>query len=509
MGRDNFVSAVAPVDVLADVLGGPRSNAPVQMPVGKINTTGGTQMRAGTDDATVFEYGQAMVAMGGWGTFPPAIAYHDGKDYWLADGFHRVAAFLESFPDPKRTVPVEVRAGTRRDAVLHAAGANANHGLRRTNQDKRRAVETLLRDEEWRQWSLREIARTCAVSEGFVHKISQELSVHGEQIKPVERTVTRGGTTYTQNTANIGSKPAPVLNTAHPMAAPAPVVVREHVRQTRVVTLPTPLSRVAIINADSRQLAGMGLEPVHLVVTSPPYNVGIEYDQYNDSSADYIPLLLDVWRACYDVMVDGARIAVVVPFGVGRNPYTPFDCQIMQTLVDAGFTLRGRIVWDKNTTGNRTSWGSYRLPSSPAIRDTTECIIIAHKGSDTLDIPAEHKGMDDKGTHTCWLQDGDYFMELAQDHWVVAPESAQRIGHPAPFPVELVKRLMHLYGFPGAHVLDPFGGSGTVGVAAKELGCNATLIDVSSNYCQIAEERIHGEPKRLHSTGHCGPQTRG
>lgn len=232
MGRDNFVAPTAPIDVLADVLGGPRSHGPVEVPVGKINTTGGTQMRAGLDDATVFEYGQAMITANGWGTFPAVIAYHDGKDYWLADGFHRVAAFLESFPDLKRKIPVDVRAGTRRDAVLHAAGANAQHGLRRTNQDKRRAVETLLRDEEWRQWSLREIARTCAVSEGFVHKISQELSVHGEQMRPAERTVTRNGTTYTQNTANIGSKPAPVLNT------PAPVVTLDELEVVKSVTVP-------------------------------------------------------------------------------------------------------------------------------------------------------------------------------------------------------------------------------------------------------------------------------
>jgi hypothetical protein len=94
MGRDNFVAA-EPVDILGDVLGGPRAHGPVQVPVGKINTTGGTQMRAGTDDATVFEYGQAMIAAGGWNNFPAVVAYHDGKDYWLADGFHRVAAFLD------------------------------------------------------------------------------------------------------------------------------------------------------------------------------------------------------------------------------------------------------------------------------------------------------------------------------------------------------------------------------------------------------------------------------
>lgn len=207
MGRDNFVAPTAPVDILADVLGGPRAAGPVEVPAGKIKMDGGTQMRAGTDDATVFEYGQAMIAANGWGNFPAVIAYHDGKDYWLADGFHRVAAFLESFPDLKRTIPVEVRAGTRRDAVLHAAGANASHGLRRTNQDKRRAVETLLRDEEWGKWNNSEIARRCIVSESLVRTLRDSIFVSNED-KPTERLVTRGGTTYTQNTAKIGTRPA-------------------------------------------------------------------------------------------------------------------------------------------------------------------------------------------------------------------------------------------------------------------------------------------------------------
>ena len=85
----------------------------------------------------------------------------------------------------------------------------------------------------------------------------------------------------------------------------------------------------------------------------------------------------------------------------------------------------------------------------------------------------------------------DYFMELAQDHWVVSPESAQRVGHPAPFPTELVTRLVHFYAYPGAHLLDPFAGSGTVGVVAKRLGCKATLVEISANYCELATERIN------------------
>lgn len=130
------------------------------------------------------------------------------------------------------------------------------------------------------------------------------------------------------------------------------------------------------------------------------------------------------------------------------------------------------------------------MSSNPSLRDTTEAIIVAHKGESKLEIPAEHKLQDDKGTYTPWLVDSDYFTSLAQDHWVVAPESAQRIGHPAPFPVELVERLIKFYAYPGAHVVDPFGGSGTVGVAAQRLGCDATLFEISQQYCELAKERL-------------------
>ena len=170
-----------------------------------IKVDGGTQMRAQLDAATVTEYADTM-AEAGWGKFPPLIAYYDGTDYWLADGFHRLAAFrsIANFSDA--LIPADVRSGTRRDAILHAAGANASHGLRRTNADKRRAVETLLRDDEWAKWSDREIARRCAVSDVFVGKVRGDLSANGLQI-PTERTVTRNGTIYTQNTANVGAKP--------------------------------------------------------------------------------------------------------------------------------------------------------------------------------------------------------------------------------------------------------------------------------------------------------------
>lgn len=190
------------------------TNETRQIPISSIRTDGGTQMRAELDDDTVFEYTQVMAAANGWGTFPAVVAYYDGSTYWLGDGFHRVQAYLDAFPASADSVPCEVRSGTRRDAILHAAGANSDHGLRRTQADKRRAVETLLRDAEWAAWSDNEIARRCNVSPSTVGTVRKSLSLSNLDSEkpaaaPAERTyTTKHGTQATMSTGSIGkSKP--------------------------------------------------------------------------------------------------------------------------------------------------------------------------------------------------------------------------------------------------------------------------------------------------------------
>lgn len=175
----------------------------------EIRVDGGTQMRAGLDGLTVAEYAEAITGPNSW-PFPAVVVYHDGADYWLADGFHRVAAAKRYAAAQKleMAIPASIRSGTRRDAILHAAGANAQHGLRRSNADKRRAVETLLRDEEWSQWSNREIARRCHVDEKTVRIVRGELTAEFPQSESTERVyTTKHGTTATMNTANIGANP--------------------------------------------------------------------------------------------------------------------------------------------------------------------------------------------------------------------------------------------------------------------------------------------------------------
>lgn len=163
-------------------------------------TTGGTQSRAELSEATVANYAEAMAA---GTTFPPIVVFHDGSTYWLADGFHRLMAHVRNNAD---WVTADVRIGTRREAVLHSVASNSDHGLPRTNADKRHAVLLLLKDEEWTQWSDSEIARRCCVSRDLVQRIRPSLAESASE-KPATKTYTnKHGQTATMNTANIGRR---------------------------------------------------------------------------------------------------------------------------------------------------------------------------------------------------------------------------------------------------------------------------------------------------------------
>jgi hypothetical protein len=156
------------------------------VPLSKIRNDGGAQMRAGIDDETVAEYTERYLA---GAKMPPLVVFNDGENYWLADGFHRLQALLASGTP---NALCEINKGTQRDAVLFACGANASHGLRRTNGDKRRAVGRLLRDEEWSRWTDRRIAQTCGVDNSFVSRLRKEMGGVDEQHLPATRTGSDG-----------------------------------------------------------------------------------------------------------------------------------------------------------------------------------------------------------------------------------------------------------------------------------------------------------------------------
>lgn len=205
--------------------------------IADIRTDGGTQPRAQLDMMTLIEYAEAMQ---NGAAFPPVTVYYDGDAYWLADGFHR----LHAAQDAKRdTIAADVKQGTRRDAVLYSVGANAAHGLRRTNADKRRAVETLLADSEWRQWSDAEIARKCFVTHPFVGKMRTEIAPTCNDYKS---SIRKGADGRTTNTANIGKsipQPTTPWQPRTEWEPPTDNYLDEDEDDSAPVTSPQPLHR--------------------------------------------------------------------------------------------------------------------------------------------------------------------------------------------------------------------------------------------------------------------------
>ena len=216
---------------------------------------------------------------------------------------------------------------------------------------------------------------------------------------------------------------------------------------------------------------------VALMVTSPPYNVGKDYDE--DLGIDeYLQLLRNVFTETYRVVEPGGRVAVNVA-NLGRKPYIPLNQYVSALLTEIGFDLRGEIIWQKaKGAGGSCAWGSWQSAKNPTLRDIHEYVIVASKGS----YSRVRKGED---TIT-----KEEFLDATVSIWNILPESARRVGHPAPFPVELPSRLIELYTFEDDLILDPFMGSGTTAVAAVESGRHYVGYELNADYIDIAERRI-------------------
>ncbi|MGC8659839.1 MAG: DNA-methyltransferase [Desulfomonilaceae bacterium] len=216
---------------------------------------------------------------------------------------------------------------------------------------------------------------------------------------------------------------------------------------------------------------------VALMVTSPPYNVGKDYDL--DLSLDeYLGLLETVLRETKRVLVPGGRIAFNVA-NVGRKPYVPLNSFVAVMASRLGLLMRGEIIWVKGKgVSGSCAWGSWMSAGNPTLRDLHEYILVFSK--DRFDRPL-------KGRSTIGR---DEFMRATTSVWEIPTESARRVGHPAPFPVALVERLIHLYTFEGDVVLDPFMGSGSTAVAAKRLGRHFVGYEINEKYIEIVNKRL-------------------
>jgi len=253
-------------------------------------------------------------------------------------------------------------------------------------------------------------------------------------------------------------------------AAVLPAAAREQALPESVVN--------RIFRKSSESMTELPDNSVHLMITSPPYNVSKEYDE--DLTLDeYRALLYRVLGETYRVLVDGGRACVNVA-NIGRKPYIPLHAFLTEDLIKLGFLMRGELIWNKaGSAGPSTAWGSWRSASNPTLRDVHEYILIFSKGSYSRVREAKKSTIG-----------RDEFLEYTKSIWTFPSESARRIGHPAPFPLELPRRLIELYSFSGDVVLDPFAGSGSTCIAALQAKRLYVGYEKNARYLKLAEKRI-------------------
>ena len=233
-----------------------------------------------------------------------------------------------------------------------------------------------------------------------------------------------------------------------------------------------------IICSSSENMKELPDNSVHLMITSPPYNVGKDYDK-NLSLEEYLFMLKKVFGDVKRVLVTGGRVCINVA-NLGRKPYIPLHSHIIQIMSDLGFFMRGEIIWDKSSSaGASTAWGSWQSAKNPTLRDVHEYILIFSKDN----YSRERNNKNDTITR-------DEFIQLTKSIWNFKATSARSIGHPAPFPEELPRRLIELYSFENDVVLDPFVGSGQTAIAAIKAKRNYVGYDIDKIYCELAEKRI-------------------
>ena len=216
---------------------------------------------------------------------------------------------------------------------------------------------------------------------------------------------------------------------------------------------------------------------IHLMVTSPPYNAKKEYDD-DLSLVGYRELLRAVFAETYKKLVTGGRACINIA-NLGRKPYIPLHSFIIEDMLEIGYYMRGEIIWDKGrSAGSSTAWGSWSSAANPVLRDVHEYILVFSRDSFSRKSKENSIRKED-------------FLEWTKSVWTFPAVSAKRIGHPAPFPEELPRRLIDLYTFVGDVVLDPFCGSGTTCLSSLKSGRHYIGYDIEEKYIELAEERIN------------------
>ncbi len=248
-------------------------------------------------------------------------------------------------------------------------------------------------------------------------------------------------------------------------------------------------ARARILRGDSALLAqALPAGYVDLVVTSPPYGIGVDYGRAGSADDKPYQEYLDwvrTWAAAlHRVSADGGRACVNVPLDSNKGGKRAVYADYLRIFQEVGWTYQTSIVWNEQNISRRTAWGSWLSPSAPFVTAPVEMIAVFHKGAWRRPATGGRRGDITR----------DEFLSWTLGMWTFPGASAQRAGHPAPFPEELPRRLIKLYSYPDDLVLDPFLGSGTTAVAAVKLSRRAVGVEINPTYCDLAVRNLGASP---------------
>ena len=242
--------------------------------------------------------------------------------------------------------------------------------------------------------------------------------------------------------------------------------------------------QIALINEDLFATRAIAPASIDLIITSPPYNVDIQYNSHDDkiSYEEYLAFSKRWMKRCSGWLKDDGRFCLNIPLDKNKGGQQSVGADLTTIAKKCGFAYHSTIVWNEGNISRRTAWGSWMSASAPYVIAPVELIIVLYKkswkktsGSRESDISREE------------------FMEWTNGLWTFNGERKTKIGHPAPFPVELPLRCMKLFSFVNDTVLDPFMGSGSTLVAASRCNRKGIGIEIDPRYCELAEGRIEKE----------------
>jgi len=237
---------------------------------------------------------------------------------------------------------------------------------------------------------------------------------------------------------------------------------------------------IVILNGDILEINDINENTIDLIVTSPPYDVDIKYENYNDNIPydEYLEFT-EKWLArCYDFAKNDGRLCLNIPLDKNKGGQQSVCADITTIAKKVGWKYHATIIWNEQNISRRTAWGSWLSASAPYVIAPVEVIIVMYKKK----WEKANKGESDITK--------DEFIEWTNGVWNFSGESRKKVGHPAPFPVELPKRCIKLFSFVGDSVLDPFVGSGTTLIACLETNRIGIGVDINKNYCELAKKRL-------------------